>query len=220
MNELKQMIEKAEEKWLTQLFDFCKYVFSVPTISSHNHNHHYRVWNYCKEILTAIYPHKKISCELIEGCIIASFFHDTGLSNTINEYHGTESKKICRNYFIKNKLSYPQNFEDILWTIENHDDKDYRIQNQKNNSMITILSTADDLDAFGKIGIVRYTEIYLLRGINITQLPTMVINNINKRFLNFKFNYECYPDLYKKHQKRYLITKNFFEELNRENNTN
>jgi len=220
MNDLKHMIEKAEKKWLNPLFDFCNYVFSAATLSSHDHNHHYRVWSYCKEILTAINAEKKISYNLIEGCIIASFFHDTGLSNTMNEFHGTESKKICQTYFLKNKLSLPQNFDDILWTIEKHDDKDYQSQHQNNNSMLTILSTADNLDAFGKIGVIRYTEIYLLRGINITRLPGMVINNINKRFLNFKFNYECYPDLYKKHQKRYLITKNFFEELNRENNTN
>jgi hypothetical protein len=32
--------------------------------------------------------------------------------------------------------------------------------------MLTILSVADDLDAFGYIGIYRYIEIYLERGIN------------------------------------------------------
>ena len=35
-----------------------------------------------------------------------------------------------------------------------------------NNDLLTILSVSDDLDAFGYIGIYRYTEIYLTRGID------------------------------------------------------
>lgn len=72
-------------------------------------------------------------------------------------------EKICIQYFEENKLPKPDRFEEILFAIENHDDKDYKQNNTEPNSVFSILCNADDLDAFGKVGIVRYTEIYLLR---------------------------------------------------------
>ncbi len=216
MNDLNYLIEKAEKEWLNKLYNFCKSVFSKSKIPSHDHNHHYRVWVYCKEILTALYPNNNINYELIEGCIIASFFHDTGLSNTVNEFHGQESKKICQDYFKNKNLETPKNFSDILWAIEKHDDKNYQPKKQEAESLLSIICNADDLDAFGNIGVIRYTEIYLLRGIEMSELPELVIQNIDNRFRHFKNTYKDYPELYKKHQTRYLITRKFFKELQEE----
>jgi HD superfamily phosphodiesterase len=211
------MIKIAEEKWLHQLYNYCQPLFIKSKISSHDHNHHYRVWEYCKEILTALYTNNNIKYELIEGCIIASFFHDTGLSNTVDEFHGHESKKICQDYFKNKNLEIPKNFSAILWAIEKHDDKNYQPKKQEEaESLLSIICNADDLDAFGNIGVIRYTEIYLLRGVAINELPELVIQNIDNRFRNFKNTYKDYPELYNKHQARYLLTRNFFTKLQEE----
>ena len=44
-----------------------------------------------------------------------------------------------------------------------------------------MLSVADDLDAFGFTGIYRYSEIYLMRGINPNQLGHLIIENAAKQ---------------------------------------
>ena len=127
-----------------------------------------------------------------------------------------ESRKICKQYFDENKMKKPNQLEEILYAIEMHDDKDYKLNNNNPGSLLSILCNADDLDAFGKIGIIRYTEIYLLRGININELSQKVIENLDKRFLNFERTYQSFENLHQKHQKRYSITKEFFEQLSKE----
>lgn len=216
MQNLNEYIHQAEQKWLSALSNYCKNLFKDTNIPSHDHSHHLRVWEYSKEILKAISSSFEISYSLVESCLISSLFHDLGLTKTLSELHGLESKNICIQYFEENNIPKPDRFNEILYAIENHDDKDYRIQNQKPDSLLSILCNADDLDAFGKIGIIRYTEIYLLRGINLNELPKSVISNIDKRFLNFERTYQKFTQLYQKHHKRYLITKKFFEELKQE----
>ncbi|HAF30763.1 MAG TPA: hypothetical protein DCG75_17105 [Bacteroidales bacterium] len=214
MNQMEDYIISAEKKWLDKLSDYCKILFSDTHIPSHDHTHHLRVWEYAKEIIQALSKSNKIDEELIESCLIASLFHDTGLAKTLEENHGHESRKICELYFKENRISKPVNFEEILSAIEMHDDKNYKnSENVKPDSVLTILFCADDLDAFGKVGVIRYTEIYLLRGIKLVELPNLVIKNLDKRFLNFEKNYKDFSDLYLKHKERYLFTRNFFEAL-------
>lgn len=216
MKNINYQIEKVEKKWLSQLYKNCELLFTKTKIPSHDHTHHFRVWNYCKEIILALHQDIAINYDLIEGCLIASFFHDTGLTQTLDENHGTESKEICKNYFNSNKLNYPVNFDEILLAIEKHDDKNYQQEKQEPDSLLTILCNADDLDAFGNIGVIRYTEIYLLRGIKMNHLPELIIKNIDNRFRHFKQTYKDYSILYKKHETRYLITLNFFKKLKQE----
>jgi HD superfamily phosphodiesterase len=213
VKELKNNIQQAEKKYLSVLSNYCASVFNGTNIPSHDHSHHLRVWEYSKEILEAIYNSHQIDYELIESCLIASLFHDTGLTKTLSENHGNEGRKICIQYFEENKLPKPDKFEEILFAIENHDDKDYKQNITEPNSIFSILCNADDLDAFGKVGIVRYTEIYLLRGITLNQLPESVINNLDKRFINFKNTYQNFTKLYEKHHQKYLITRKFFQDL-------
>ncbi|MEE4198117.1 MAG: HD domain-containing protein [Bacteroidales bacterium] len=213
MNQTDNKINRAEEKWLMQLFRFCGSVFSKTNIPSHDHHHHFRVWNYCKEIIRELHFKVPVTDELVEGCIVASFFHDTGLSVTLNEYHGKESKKICQGYFRNHDLPVPENFDEILEAIEKHDNKNYPTKNFRPGSLYTILCNADDLDAFGRIGIVRYTEIYLMRGIKLHELTPLVIQNLDKRYRNFKNTYDQYQQLIQKHESRYRLTRKFFEEI-------
>lgn len=216
MHTLKNHIQTAEKKWLVQLNNYCQKLFLNKKIISHDHTHHERVWEYSKEILYALNNKYKIDFSIVESCLISSFFHDIGLTETINESHGKESRKICLQYFEDNNLNKPSNFEDILYAIEKHDDKDYKLKNKSPDSILSVLCNADDLDAFGKIGVIRYTEIYLLRGINIKNLPSLIIKNLDKRFLNFEKTYRAFSDLYIKHKNRYVITRIFFEALQKE----
>ncbi len=216
MDAIKDYISKAENKWLDQLYNFCKDQFTQKQIPSHDHTHHLRVWKYSKEILTAINENYKIDYTTVESCLIASLFHDIGLTINLGEDHGKESKNICIKYFEDHQLNKPNNLEEILFAIENHDDKDYKTENKNPDSVLSILCSADDLDAFGNIGVIRYTEIYLLRGINTQELSNCVINNLDKRFVNFEQTYKEFESFYNTHKLRYLETKGFFEDLAKE----
>ena len=216
MSDLKTYFKEAEDKWMKELFIYCQQLFQKIKVPSHDHTHHARVWNYSKEIIDAISPRMKISYELVESVLIASLFHDTGLTVSLNENHGIESRKICKQYFDENKVTKPHQLGEILYAIEMHDDKDYKLNINNPGSLLSILCNADDLDAFGKVGILRYTEIYLLRGINMNELSQKVIENLDKRFLNFERTYQSFQNLYQKHKKRYSITKEFFEQLSDE----
>ncbi|MCK5170090.1 MAG: HD domain-containing protein [Bacteroidales bacterium] len=213
MKELKNYIQSAENKWLKQLYNYCEIIFTEKKVPSHDHTHHLRVWEYTKEILNSINNSFEINYNLVESCLIASLFHDTGLIKTLDKNHGYESRNICENYFKNNNIEIPENFDEILYAIEKHDDKNYKLYNNNPDSVLSIHCNADDLDAFGKIGVIRYTEIYLLRGINLDELPNLVIKNLDKRFLNFEKTYKDFTELYEKHKPRYLTTRKFFEDL-------
>ena len=216
MNNLDDYIKQAEEKWFEQLSSYCAFLFNNVNIPSHDHTHHLRVWKYAKDILRAIQNLHEIDYELVQAALIASMFHDTGLTVTLNENHGKESRNICIEYFEKNKIQKPAKFEDILLAIENHDDKNYKNSDQNPFSLLSIICNADDLDAFDNIGIVRYTEIYLMRGITLEKLPEAVLKNLENRFSNFERTYKKIPDLYKMQKARYIICEKFFEKLKSE----
>jgi len=216
MNDLNHLIHNIENKWLERLYSACQELFTKTHIPSHDHEHHKRVWIICKEILGELNKSKAIDTYLLESCIIASFFHDTGLTKTLSENHGRESRLLCVKFFNENHIEKPENFDLILDAIEKHDDKEYKNNHSDPYSLLSILCTADDLDAFGRIGVVRYTEIYLLRGMSLNELPLAVIENLDKRFSNFKKHYSFIPVLYKKHEIQYLITRDFFEEMDKE----
>ncbi|MCK5028772.1 MAG: HD domain-containing protein [Bacteroidales bacterium] len=216
MNDIENYIISAEEKWLNSLLSYCKKLFDGKKILSHDHTHHLRVWEYSKEILNAISNSFDIDNNFIEATLIASLFHDTGLTQNLNEDHGNDSRIICSDYFENVNLKKPENFNEILHAIEMHDDKNYKQENIIPNSILAVLSAADDLDAFGNIGVIRYTEIYLLRGISLNDLPKSIIQNLDNRFANFERTYKNFPKFVEKHKDRYLASKKFFENLKKE----
>lgn len=216
MEHLENHILKAENKWLKPLYTNCKSLFTDKKVQSHDHTHHLRVWEYCKEILQAIQHTSNINYNLVESCLMASLFHDVGLTKDISQNHGYESRLMCIRYFEDQQLVKPDHFEEILNAIEKHDDKEYKLKSTALNSITSILCCADDLDAFGNIGVIRYTEIYLLREVALNELPELVIKNIDQRFLNFEKTYKDFPELYTKHKERYWLTRNFFEALKKE----
>ena len=207
------LIESAEHQFKQILEEFFIAVYDEKSLSSHGIDHHRRVWSYSKELLTLLSSQNPAFISVLPSkLIIASYLHDIGMSVETGIRHGKHSRDHCIQFLTKNQL--PENdFKDVLTAIENHDIKDYPGNNNKND-LLTILSVADDLDAFGFTGIFRYSEIYLTRGINPEEIGHLIRDNAGKRFNNFVKTFGFIDGLVQKHRKRYDILDNFFNEYN------
>ncbi len=123
------LIQSVEEKYLVTLWNNCRAQFENSFIPSHDHYHHYRVWSFLKELLAELSNFKFFSKIQIEQLIIATWFHDTGLSKVLDEKHGLESAKICQEFLAENFDGTKEEKEEILNAIESHDDKNYKTIN-------------------------------------------------------------------------------------------
>ena len=152
----------------------------------------------------------------IENLIFAAFFHDTGMALNTNTDHGMESRQVLVDFIQKKSLS-PQSFLDALVVVEHHDDKEYsylqRIGSRTASQLIRILTVSDDLDAFGRLGALRYCEIYLLRGHKPEALPGLILPNLDKRYDHLDTQYGFLTEFMKVQSKRYGLTRSFFEDL-------
>ena len=130
--------------------------------------------------------HQALTPALVEGVLIASLFHDLGMAQSTREDHGRLGRELCQSWFSESGHRPPAEFESILAAIELHDTKEARIYPESGTppGILAILSVADDLEAMGIIGIYRYAEIYLLRGIPLELLATRVLENAEKRIRN------------------------------------
>jgi hypothetical protein len=206
-------IESAELQFKQILEEFFISVYDEKYLSSHGIDHHRRVWSYSKELLTRLAgQNPTFIYELPSKLIIASYLHDIGMSVETGIIHGKHGKDLCIRFLDQNH--FPLNdYQDVLSAIENHDIKDYTGNNIVND-LLTILSVADDLDAFGFTGIFRYSEIYLKRGINPEEIGHLIMENAGMRFDNFVKTFGFTDELVQKHKKRYDILDNFFKEYN------
>jgi HD superfamily phosphodiesterase len=219
MENSRKNISASEEKWLKLLFNYSKEKFTLTPLPSHDHFHHLRVWNYAKSILLDLsVPGIVYSREEIEAILIAVFFHDMGMIITRDKEHGLESRNLCRQFFSSRPLFTPSNIDLILDIIERHDDKDYAnyATVQHHPSPAVILNISDDLDAFGNIGVYRYTEIYHFRGISINELPSRILPNLEGRFQHFAQQLGQLQNLISLHRKRFERTRDFFINLEKE----
>ncbi len=208
-------IKKAEEKYASVLEERCRSLFSKVNIPSHNDIHHARVWSYAREILRALDNAGLIEDQFIaEKAIIAVWFHDTGLTINKGPDHGSQSRVICRDFLVSQHIS-PDLYADILDAVEKHDDKSYGYEADP-ASLTSIVSVADDMDAFGYIGILRYAEIYSMRNIPLHEMSEIVISNAQARFNHLKTTYHIFPDLVDRHEKRLAILVDFFRSLKEE----
>ena len=206
-------IESAERQFKQILEDFFISVYDEKYLTSHGIDHHRRVWNNAKELLYIYDIKQKNSiCGLPPKLILACYLHDIGMSVEPGPRHGKMSRELCLQFLAKNKLA-ESDYQDVLETIENHDNKEYTKGNG-NIDLLNILSVADDLDAFGFIGIFRYSEIYLTRGVNLSEIGHEIRKNGCKRFENFLDSYPFPEDFIKIHRKRYIILDDFFREYN------
>ena len=209
-------ISIAEGKWLSLLFNYSKEKFTIKPLPSHDHLHHARVWYYAKQILLALADIGEFySLQEVEAILIAVFFHDIGMTITREKSHGLESRKLCEQFFNAYPALCPVNLDMILKMIENHDDKEYANLNSsfEKPSVAAILNIADDLDAFGNIGVYRYIEIYHFRGIKREELSLRILPNLETRFQHFEKQLQPLKDVFNKHHRRFEITRKFFVHL-------
>ena len=200
--------KKSTESLKQQAESFFTSAYPESFLFSHGIEHHRRVWNYAQEIVEAGYINLSVDDYFISNLLVACYFHDIGMAENQGKNHGTASRKKCMEFLKAHKLN-PDDYQEALDAIEFHDDKTYRAS-KTSNQTLAILSVADDLDAFGFIGIYRYADIYLRRNINKTDIGKMVLENAAGRFQNFIRNKKSDNAFFEKHTKRYDILNQFF----------
>ena len=211
-------IARAEEHWLHELYAHAKEVFRSSFLPSHDHAHHLRVWNLSKRLLQDIDTiQHPLSPALVDGVLIASFFHDLGMAQSTREDHGRLGRDLCQSWFSESGHSPPAEFETILEAIEWHDTKEARIYPEAGSppGILGILSVADDLEAMGVIGIYRYAEIYLLRGIPLALLGTRVLENAGKRIRNLT-SPGIFTQVMEEYQQQFEELTRFYTQYNRQ----
>jgi hypothetical protein len=129
-------------------------------------------------------------------------------------YHGLHSMELCKKFIRNNRLP-ESDYADTLHAVENHDNKEYKNSAIRYN-LLTLLSVADDLDAFGFIGIYRYSEICLIRNISLPEIGNLILKNAEGRYKNFKRHFKFSDPLIRKHHKRFIILKKFFNQYNKQ----
>ncbi|MHC1705251.1 MAG: HD domain-containing protein [Tenuifilaceae bacterium] len=218
MELLLERISDSEQKWLKPLYNHSKAIFEKTHLPSHDAEHHLRVWLHCRGLLIEL--HKaglEITFDTIDKSIVACFFHDAGLSKDMGEQHGFLGRKICEDFFDQNPFFQVPDLEEVLQAIEQHDDKSKKeitaITPDTMKTVLKLVSAADDLDALGYIGVFRYIEIYLKRGIPDVEIPKKVCNNLRNRFSNFLNTYSGLSKYAEKQKNRYKETYDFFTEL-------
>lgn len=210
--ELFSIIRDVEEQWLLPLYTYVKAQFDGRLIS-HDHLHHYRVWEYTKQLLHQwSLQGAEFSLPEVKQCIIAVFFHDVGMIKTIDPSHGEESRAMCK-AFLHHTVNDPDmpDPEPIFHAIAHHDDKTY--QHGSAGRLLTLLQIADDLDAFGAIGIFRYSEIWILRQLPVNAFPEKIIPNAESRYNHFAQHIDPASDLFAQQTRKYHYIYRFFKTL-------
>jgi HD superfamily phosphodiesterase len=210
---LKDKIISSEEKYKLILEEFFIKIFPETYLPSHGIEHHRRVWYNAKDLLNQLHNNGSgFDQTFTDRLIIACYLHDIGLSADKGSRHGIESRKICEKFLSENNLPEIE-FEEVLHSIEYHDNKEYTIISWP-EELSTILSVADDLDAFGFIGIYRYLEIYTERGKPLKEIGFLINENCANRYRNFINTYRFPGDFIERHSKRYEILTSFFDSYN------
>ena len=206
------LIKAAEDKYKVILENHCRDLFSDTYIPSHDHLHHARVWEYAKEIMRHLFNAGMTDDRLLpEKAIIAVFFHDTGLTVNKGADHGKESRKICREFLLHQDTD-PECHNEILDAVEKHDDKNYGSAAAP-ASLESIVAVADDMDAFGHTGVLRYWEIYTMRRLDTSDIPQMIITNAESRFRHLESTYHMFPDLISEQKARLDFLVSFYTSL-------
>jgi len=210
---LAERIESAEDKYRQKLEEYFIKRWGDTALFSHDITHHRRVWHYAKELLSEAEKNEGPGISFSpDKLLIASYLHDLGMSVDFSERHGIHSSNLCREFISINGFSESE-FDGVFFAIENHDNKEYSLKDNSVN-LLSLLTIADDLDAFGHIGILRYFEIYLKRGIHPSEIGYKIRDNASKRFGNFRSVFESNEVLFLKHYSRFMILDDFFKDYN------
>jgi len=212
MMNISQHIVAAENRFRLLLEDYFRTVWGKTILVSHGIEHHRRVWHFATELLRESQEVCSNSAgSFAEKLIIACYLHDLGMSVDTGIRHGKISRQMCKKFLEANLLDESE-YAELLDAVENHDNKDYDGQTRRLD-LSTLLTVADDLDAFGHFGIYRYLEIYRKRGVPKSKIPDMVMINATKRLQNFNSVYKESREVAERHNERYKILENFFKQL-------
>jgi hypothetical protein len=211
---MKEIIKQIEDNYLAKTYHYVQEIFSGQHLPSHDHTHHFRVWQYAKEYLTELKSFQNpLSYQEVLSVFFSCFFHDTGLSVTLEKSHGKASRKLFDTFITEQKIPGLVYYKETCNAIEKHDNKEAIAMDAAGFSQdhtLAILSVCDDLDAFGAIGILRYTEIYLLRKIPMNEIPEKITKNLKFRIKNFQKSSKHLPEFLSRHQSRAIFTMEFF----------
>jgi hypothetical protein len=212
-------INRAESKWLNLLSSHAEHLFLRSFLPSHDHTHHHRVWNICKNLLKEISPLNGMLDEAqVEGILIAAWFHDLGMVQSTREDHGKLGKELCESWFREQGKKKPELFTEILNAIQWHDNKKdgaySALHRNRRPGILSVLCIADDLEAMGTIGVYRYAEIYLKREIKLSELGSRILENAEVRYENLTQNCSLCETLMRNSQIHYQILQNFYQEYN------
>ncbi len=199
------------------LYSHAAQLFQNTTLPSHDHSHHMRVWNLGKSILRELSTfNPRCNYPLVEGVLIATFFHDLGMIYSTREDHGKLGSDLCHSWFSKWDKALPERFQEIVRAIELHDQKNLQIyasfSREYPPEILGILSVADDLEALGTIGIYRYAEIYLQRGIPLEELGERILENAATRFENLSAGCKLCPSIIEPYRKQFEELCHFFKQ--------
>jgi HD superfamily phosphodiesterase len=202
-------IESAENKYRPILEEYFIKTWGDTALFSHDIEHHRRVWHYGKELLSEAGKNiNNIIPFSPDKLLSACYMHDLGMAIDASDRHGIHSSNLFREFIAENGLSESE-FAGVLTAIRDHDKKE-DISAHRSPDLIGFLTIADDLDAFGYIGISRYLEIYLLRGISPSEIGYKIRDNATKRFANFRSVFGNNAGLFEKHAIRFKILDDFF----------
>lgn len=212
---MKEIIKQIEDNYLAITYHYVQEIFSGHHLPSHDHTHHFRVWQYAKEYLAELNQYENpLNFEEVLSIFFSCFFHDTGMSVSLEKLHGKASRKLFDKFISELPIPGIFNYKETCKAIEKHDDKEAIAMGitgfSGNDHTLAILSVCDDLDAFGAIGILRYAEIYLLREIPMHGISEKITENLHFRIKNFKKSTRHLPDFLSRHHNRAKFSMDFF----------
>ncbi len=210
------VIKQIESTRLEEAYGFCKGCFSGTYLPSHDETHHLRAWHFAKTLIPGYHKAiQRFTPEQIEGILLAVMLHDTGMAETTDVTHGRASRRLAETFFAGMVIP-PALTAGILIAVKKHDDKSYSSALSAASDegiILSVLSTADDMDAFGTIGVFRYYEIYSLRNVKVKEMAGEVLPNLDRRYEVMGSKLQCCPEAFSDTGRRYLITRRFFEDL-------
>ena len=205
-----------QTSWLEKVELACRQAFIGSHIPSHDFAHHQRVWGYALEIANNLdKSNSDNNTQAYLNLLVACYFHDTGLTVNPGEDHGADSLRLLERWMETIPDIKAQINQSAFDAVALHDDKSYKQQALTKNTLsldntLAILSIADDMDALGYLGVLRYTEIYLMRGISANDLPQKVIAYLESRFQFMEESIKNIPELYHHQRGRYEVALQFF----------
>ena len=202
-----QNILLAEKEILCPATTRLRSLFTNTRLFGHNMDHHFRVWTNAKRIAEALAEKgEEFSLQEIKELMLAALFHDTGMVYDTGEFHGQAGAELFLTF--NEFRSFGIDLKKVALAIEKHDDKSYLQNNKERRSLLTILSAADDMDAFGITGFLRYWEIYLLRKNDVHSIAADIMKNALGRVTFFRETWSNLDELLAETEKRYNILVN------------